>query len=127
MSVKAIGIAIKRTLEGANQVVVKKVKAKVKKVKVKVKKVKVKVCNELQTKKGKQAQQGLTKELIQGKLIWPEANQNKNALIISKHACESRSIKQSQDKATMQVIKRHNTQERTDSGSNAHTGYICHN
>mgnify|MGYP006955433694 CR=1 FL=1 len=64
---------------------------------------------------------------MQGRLIWLEAFQNKNALIISKHACELSCIKKSQAKAIAQVINRYNTQkERTESGSRPHTGYICY-
>jgi len=65
---------------------------------------------------------------MQGMLIWLETIQNKNALIISKHACELSCIKKSQAKAIVQTINRHNTQkEKLESDSNQpHTGYICY-
>jgi len=43
-------------------------------------------------------------------LIWLETIQNKKALIISKHVCESSCIKKSQVKAIVQEINMHNTQ-----------------
>jgi len=65
---------------------------------------------------------------MQGMLLWLEATQNKNSLIISKHAHEPGCIKKSQAKAIVPTIDRHNTQtERVESGSNQpHTGYVCY-
>jgi len=49
---------------------------------------------------------------MQGMLIWLEAIQNKNALIISKHVCEPSCIKKSQAKAIVQAIDRHITDKK---------------
>jgi len=57
-------------------------------------------------------------------LIWLEAIQNKNALIISKHMCEPSCIKKSQAKAIMQAINRHITQTKNREWLKPHTGYI---